>query len=79
MIVSQEFDMSPPTYAMSAIVSFIFWVIGFHYEGKIVTIDQLDYYTTEPQATHGQNILFLVILIQHKLAFGLECLGIHPS
>ena len=31
------------TYAMSAIASVIFRVVVFTHEGKLVTIDQLDY------------------------------------
>ena len=30
-------------YAMSVIASTIFWVVVFPHEGKLVTIDQLDF------------------------------------
>ena len=31
------------TYAMSAIASAVFWVVVFPHEGKLVTVEQLDF------------------------------------
>ena len=39
------------TYAMTAVVSSVFRLIKFPYQGRIVTIDQLTYFSSDPAST----------------------------
>ena len=39
------------SYAMTAIVSFVFQIIMFPHQGKIVKVDQLSYYLSDPTST----------------------------
>ena len=56
------------TYAMSAVVSSYFRMIMFPHKGKIVKVDQLSYYTSDPNSTGsipfvGKSILLMKILV----------------
>jgi hypothetical protein len=45
-------------YAMKVITSSVFRCVQFPHQGKIVTIDQLDFYTPDARASVTNNILF---------------------
>ena len=47
------------TYAMSAIASAIFWVVVFPHEGKLVTVDQLDF-TRKGRLESNESVVPLV-------------------
>ena len=46
-------------YEMDVVVSTLFRVICFPHEGKIVKVDQLDYFLVDPQATSNSTILLV--------------------
>jgi len=41
------------SYAMTAIVSSVFWLIKFPHNGKIITIDQLTYFSSDPVSSES--------------------------
>jgi hypothetical protein len=58
-------------YAMTVITSPVFLCIQFPHQGKIVTIDQLDFYTPDAHAPSTNNIPFLG---DHKITY--ESIGV---
>jgi hypothetical protein len=46
-------------YAMSVVASSVFRCVQFPHQGKIVTVDQLDFYTPDALTHATNNILFL--------------------
>jgi hypothetical protein len=42
-------------YAMNVVMYMLFWVMNFHHNGSIVTIDQLEYDNHHPNSTLFQN------------------------
>jgi hypothetical protein len=58
-------------YAMTSIASLVFWCVQFPHQEKIVTIDQLDFYTTDARAPATTNIPFLG---DHKITY--ESVGV---
>jgi hypothetical protein len=51
-------------YEMTAIVSSIFRVICFPHQGKIVTIDQLMFYTLDLGSIVGSNVPFVSDIVR---------------
>lgn len=39
------------SYAMTVVVSSVFWLIKFPHNGKIITIDQLTYFSSDPASS----------------------------
>jgi hypothetical protein len=58
-------------YAMTVVASSIFRCVQFPHQGKIVTVDQLDFYTTDAHAPATNNIPFLG---DHKITY--ESIGV---
>ena len=61
------------TYAMSAVASAIFCVVVFPHEGKLVTIDQLDF-TRKVRLESNESVVPLVDQVKPVAqSLGLEC------
>jgi hypothetical protein len=58
-------------YAMNVVASSFFRCVQFPHQGKIVTVDQLDFYTTNARAPTTNNIPFLG---DHKITY--ESIGV---
>jgi hypothetical protein len=58
-------------YAMTVIASLVFRCVQFPHQGKIVTVDQLDFCTTDARAPATNNIPFLG---DHKITY--ESIGV---
>jgi hypothetical protein len=58
-------------YAMNFIASSVFRCVQFPHQGKIVTVDQLDFYMTNARAPSTNNIPFLG---DHKITY--ESIGV---
>jgi hypothetical protein len=58
-------------YAMIVVASSVFRCVQFPHQGKIVTVDQLDFYTTDARAPATNNIYFLEY---HKIMY--ESVGV---
>ena len=58
-------------YAMTVFASSVFRCVQFPHQGKIVTVDQLDFYTTDAPAPATNNIPFLG---DHKITY--ESVGV---
>ena len=41
------------SYAMTVVVSLVFWLIKFPHNGKIITLDQLSYFSSDPASAES--------------------------
>jgi hypothetical protein len=58
-------------YAMTVIASSVFRCVQFPHQGKLVTVDQLDFYTTDARVPATNNI---PLLRDHKIMY--ESIGV---
>jgi hypothetical protein len=63
-------------YAMKAVTSSIFQIIHFPHQGKIVTIDQLDYCTPDVRLNPNTNVPFVGELAPEYESIGV---GLYPT